>query len=178
MPELGLNKFSSRLGRPRKRVGRGLSAGQGKTCGRGQKGQKSRAGSGGRVGFEGGQMPIQRRLPKIGFRSRRAARSCEVRLDALAAVAGDEVVTPDSLRRAGLAPATATRIKIILAGKLEQPARVSGVVLTRGALQALEAAGGAVVEAPAKAPAKASGKAADKPQDAAPGAAQENGDGA
>ena len=130
--------------RARKRVGRGTGSGTGKTCGRGHKGQKSRAGSSRRVGFEGGQMPLQRRLPKSGFASRRPP--CpEVRSGALGRVAGDEI-SLQSLKAAGLIPKGAARARIILQGDIARAFAVSGVALTRGARAALERAGGSVRE--------------------------------
>lgn len=128
--------------RPRKRVGRGVGSGRGKTAGRGHKGQKSRAGGYHKVGFEGGQMPLQRRLPKSGFRSR-AGVCAEVRSGALARLPGDEV-TLDALRAAGLAPRAARRARILLAGEVGRAFAVRGVAVTRGARAAIEAAGGRV----------------------------------
>lgn len=126
-----------------KRLGRGHSAGQGKTSGRGQKGQHARSGGYTKVGFEGGQMPLQRRLPKVGFTSQQKARSAEVRLHELALPEGD-VVDMLSLRKAGLIPAQAEKVKVILSGKLEKAVKVKGVKVTRGARAAIEAAGGSV----------------------------------
>lgn len=128
--------------RPRKRVGRGVGSGRGKTAGRGHKGQKSRSGGYHKVGFEGGQMPLQRRLPKSGFRSRAGA-CAEVRSGALARLPGNEV-TLDALRAAGLAPRAARRARILLAGEVGRAFAVRGVAVTRGARAAIEAAGGAV----------------------------------
>jgi len=127
----------------RKRVGRGTGSGLGKTAGRGHKGYKARAGSGRKAGFEGGQMPLQRRLPKFGFTSRKAPLRAEVRLDALARVEG-EVVDPDALRAAGLVGRRAVHVKIIASGSLDRAVRVQGVAVTRGARAAIEAAGGSV----------------------------------
>ena len=141
-----LNTLAPPVGsrRPRKRVGRGTGSGTGKTAGRGHKGQKSRSGGYHKTGFEGGQMPLQRRLPKSGFRSHRP--SCaEVgtgrleRLDGLA-------VTLDSLRSAGLVPGHAVRAKIMLRGDLTRAYSVQGVAVTRGARAAIEAAGGEIKE--------------------------------
>jgi large subunit ribosomal protein L15 len=127
----------------RLRVGRGASAGQGKTCGRGVKGQRARKGGYHKVGFEGGQMPLQRRLPKFGFRSRLAPRVAEVRLNELALVAGG-AVDLESLKKAGVVPANALRAKVVLSGKLETAVTVKGVGVTKGARAAIEAAGGKV----------------------------------
>ncbi len=110
-----LNSISPAPGakKPRRRVGRGASAGQGKTCGRGVKGQRARKGGYHKVGFEGGQMPLQRRLPKVGFRSKIAPLVAEVRLSELAKVAGG-VVDLDTLKKAGLVPAQSERARIFL----------------------------------------------------------------
>ena len=126
-----------------KRVGRGHSAGQGKTCGRGVKGQHSRSGGYTKVGFEGGQMPLQRRLPKIGFRSRTAAESVELRLHELA-IPQDDVIDIQSLKRAGVVVGRATRVKVIASGTLEKPVRIKGLAVTPGARKAIEAAGGKI----------------------------------
>lgn len=128
--------------KPRLRVGRGLSAGQGKTCGRGIKGQRARKGGYHKVGFEGGQMPLQRRLPKVGFRSQKAATRDEVRVHELAKVEGD--VTLESLKAAGLVGRRVERVKIIASGTLERPVKVVGVPVTPGAKAIIEAAGGSV----------------------------------
>ncbi|HET7675129.1 MAG TPA: 50S ribosomal protein L15 [Gammaproteobacteria bacterium] len=128
-----------------KRVGRGTGSGLGKTCGRGHKGQRARAGGYHKVGFEGGQMPIQRRLPKFGFRSRIAARTAEVRLGELAHVDA-EVIDLAALKQAGIVPATAERAKIIVSGKIEKAVKVSGIGVTAGARAAIEAVGGSVTE--------------------------------
>ncbi len=129
--------------RPRLRVGRGASAGQGKTCGRGVKGQRARKGGYHKVGFEGGQMPIQRRLPKVGFRSAMAATRAEVRLGELAKVAA-EVIDVDALKKAGVVPAGTERAKVVLSGKIEKAVTLKGIAVTRGARAAIEAAGGKV----------------------------------
>ncbi|HWM28408.1 MAG TPA: 50S ribosomal protein L15 [Woeseiaceae bacterium] len=126
-----------------KRFGRGHSAGQGKTAGRGQKGQHARAGGYTKVGFEGGQMPLQRRLPKVGFRSQQRSRSVEVRLHELA-LPEAEVIDMAALRKAGLISAQAEKVKVILSGKLDKAVKVKGVKVTKGALAAIEAAGGSV----------------------------------
>jgi large subunit ribosomal protein L15 len=125
-----------------KRLGRGIGSGLGKTGGRGHKGQKARSGGYHKVGFEGGQMPLQRRLPKVGFRSRIALRTAEVRLSELAAVEGD--VTIDSLRAAGIIPGTVERAKVFASGKVERAHVLRGIGVTAGARAAIEAAGGRI----------------------------------
>ena len=127
----------------RKRVGRGIGSGSGKTCGRGHKGQKSRNGGYHKVGFEGGQMPLQRRLPKIGFRSRKASLTAEVRLHELELVS-EEVVDIDALKDAKLVPAMTKKVKVILSGKIEKAVKTKGLSFTAGARKAVEAAGGAI----------------------------------
>lgn len=126
-----------------KRVGRGPGSDLGKTCGRGVKGQKSRSGGYTKVGFEGGQMPLQRRLPKRGFNSIVRELRDEVRLDALAKL-NDQAVTLDSLKAAGLVRNKASLVKIIKAGELEVAVNVEGIPTTAGARAAIEAAGGSV----------------------------------
>jgi large subunit ribosomal protein L15 len=128
----------------RLRVGRGASAGQGKTCGRGVKGQRARKGGYHKVGFEGGQMPLQRRLPKFGFRSAISRRVAEVRLSELHKVAAGNV-SLESLKQANLVPAGTLRAKIVLSGEVKAAFTVSGVGVTKGAKAAIEAAGGKVV---------------------------------
>ena len=129
--------------RTRKRVGRGIAAGQGKTAGRGDKGQRSRSGGYSKVGFEGGQMPLQRRLPKVGFSSRKARHVAEVRLHELARVA-DETVDLAALKAAGLVPKSTRRAKVFLSGTIDRAVRVVGLGVSRGAREAIEAAGGSV----------------------------------
>ena len=129
--------------RTRKRVGRGISAGQGKTAGRGDKGQRSRSGGYSKVGFEGGQMPLQRRLPKVGFSSRKARYVAEVRLHELSRVA-DETVDLAALKAAGLVPKSTRRAKVFLSGTIDRAVKVVGLGVTRGAREAIEAAGGSV----------------------------------
>ena len=129
--------------RPRLRVGRGASAGQGKTCGRGVKGQRARKGGYHKVGFEGGQMPIQRRMPKVGFRSAMAITRAEVRLDELAKV-NAEVIDLEALKKADIVPVTTERAKVVLSGKLEKAVTLKGIAVTRGARAAIEAAGGKI----------------------------------
>lgn len=130
---------------PRKRVGRGIGSGLGKTAGRGHKGQKARAGGFHKVGFEGGQMPLQRRLPKVGFRSRTAAFNAEVRLSELAKIDG-ETIDLTTLKRAGVVARIVKRAKIIASGKLARAVVVRGVAVTPGARTAIEAAGGRIEE--------------------------------
>ncbi len=127
--------------RPRLRVGRGASAGQGKTCGRGVKGQRARKGGYHKVGFEGGQMPIQRRMPKVGFRSKMASSRAEVMLSELGKIKGD-VIDLESLKKAGVIPVFAEKAKVMLSGKIERAVTLKGVGATKGALAAIEAAGG------------------------------------
>ena len=126
-----------------KRRGRGHSAGQGKTCGRGQKGQHARSGGYHKVGFEGGQMPLQRRLPKVGFTSRMAKKSAELRLHELA-IPTDDVIDMACLKKLHLVPASVTKVKIIKSGELTKAVKVSGLAVTKGAREAIEAAGGSV----------------------------------
>ncbi|MDO8931197.1 MAG: 50S ribosomal protein L15 [Rhodocyclaceae bacterium] len=129
----------------RKRVGRGIGSGLGKTAGRGHKGQKSRAGGFHKVGFEGGQMPLQRRLPKRGFVSLTRARNAEVRLSDLEKLpVGD--VDLLTLMQAGVVPADTLAAKVILSGKLTKKIALKGVGATKGAKAAIEAAGGSVAE--------------------------------
>ena len=140
-----LNSISPGAGskKSRLRVGRGASAGQGKTCGRGVKGQRARKGGYHKVGFEGGQMPLQRRLPKFGFRSAIAPRVAEVRLNELAQVAGG-VIDLAALKQAGVVPADALKAKVVLSGEIKAAVTVKGVGVTKGARAAIEAAGGKV----------------------------------
>jgi large subunit ribosomal protein L15 len=129
--------------RPRLRVGRGASAGQGKTCGRGTKGQRARKGGYHKVGFEGGQMPLQRRMPKVGFRSRLKRSRAEVRLAELAKVEA-AVVDLAALTAAGIVPAGTERAKVVLSGTLSKAVTVKGLGVTKGARAAIEAAGGKI----------------------------------
>jgi len=129
--------------KPKKRLGRGIGSGLGKTAGRGHKGQKARAGGYHKVGFEGGQMPIQRRLPKFGFRSLKALTRDEVRLNELALVTA-EVVDLLSPKAAGVIRGDVLDVKIIASGKIERPVTVRGIRVTAGARAAIEAAGGKV----------------------------------
>ena len=129
--------------RPRLRVGRGASAGQGKTCGRGTKGQRARKGGYHKVGFEGGQMPIQRRMPKVGFRSAMKRLHAEVRLDELLKLEGT-VVDIESLRKARVISAAAQTAKVVLSGEIKKAYTLKGVAATKGARAAIEAAGGKI----------------------------------
>src|SRR5690606_16229526 len=126
-------------------VGCGIGSGLGKTGGRGHKGQKARSGGRVRPGFEGGQMPLQKRLPKYGFTSRISMVSAEVRLGELAAIEGD-IVDIASLRAAGLITANILRAKVFLSGEINKPLTLKGVAATKGAKAAIEAAGGKVEE--------------------------------
>src|SRR5512135_3617477 len=138
----------------RHRVGRGIGSGWGKTAGRGHKGQKSRAGGFHKVGFEGGQMPLQRRLPKRGFLAVTITKAAEVRSGDLGRVEGG-AVDLESLKKAGLVPASAERAKIILAGDVSKAFQVSGIAASKGARAAIEKAGGSVAAlAAAEAPKK------------------------
>jgi large subunit ribosomal protein L15 len=128
-----------------KRVGRGIGSGLGKTCGRGHKGQKSRSGGKPMIGFEGGQMPLQRRLPKFGFTARKSRYSAEVRLNELAAVEGD-VIDLSSLIAGNVVPAQTRQAKVILSGEIDRAVTLKGVKATKGARAAIEKAGGKVEE--------------------------------
>ena len=126
-----------------KRVGRGIGSGFGKTCGRGHKGQKSRSGGFHKVGFEGGQMPLQRRLPKFGFRSAKAKLTAEVRLHELL-LTDAAVVDIKALKEANIIPEFTQRVKVILSGKISESVHTRGLVFTKGARAAVEAAGGKI----------------------------------
>jgi len=127
----------------RKRVGRGQGSGWGKMGGRGHKGQKSRSGGMPRVGFEGGQMPLQKRLPKVGFSSRKSAYATEIRLDALVKIDAD-VIDIASLKAADLIGEKIKVVKVINSGELTKAVKLSGIKATAGAKAAIEAAGGTV----------------------------------
>jgi large subunit ribosomal protein L15 len=129
----------------RKRVGRGIGSGTGKTCGRGHKGQKSRAGGFHKVGFEGGQMPLQRRVPKVGFRSRVGMVTDEIRLHELNNIDAD-VIDLQALQQANLINKSVQRVKVMASGKLEKAVTLKGIRVTKGAREAIEAAGGKVEE--------------------------------
>ncbi|MGB0840773.1 MAG: 50S ribosomal protein L15 [Pseudoalteromonas shioyasakiensis] len=126
-----------------KRVGRGIGSGLGKTGGRGHKGQKSRSGGKVRVGFEGGQMPMQRRLPKFGFTSRKSLVSTEVNLFEIAKVEGD-VVDVNALQAAGLVKKNIQFVKVVKSGEVSRAVTVKGMKVSKGAREAIEAAGGKV----------------------------------
>lgn len=128
-----------------KRLGRGIGSGLGKTSGRGHKGQKSRTGGGVRRGFEGGQMPLYRRLPKFGFTSLKALHVAEVRLNDLAKVDGN-LVTLDTLKAANVITKDILSAKVIFSGKVEKAVTIKGLRVTKGAKAAIEAAGGTIEE--------------------------------
>jgi large subunit ribosomal protein L15 len=126
-----------------KRRGRGHSAGQGKTGGRGHKGQHARSGGYHKVGFEGGQMPLQRRLPKVGFRSRMARLTAELRLHELEIPAAD-VIDIEVLKKANLVPAFVTKVKVIKSGEIKKAVKLKGLAVTKGARADIEKAGGTI----------------------------------
>lgn len=126
-----------------KRVGRGIGSGVGKTAGRGHKGQKSRSGGSVRPGFEGGQMPLQKRLPKYGFSSRIARTTAQIRLAELAKVEAD-VIDVAALKDADLINSNITRARVFLSGELSKAVTVKGLAVTKGAREAIEKAGGKV----------------------------------
>ena len=142
-----LNEISPGAGsrKTKRRVGRGPGSGWGKTAGRGQKGQKARSGGGVRPGFEGGQLPLQMRIPKFGFRSRVGLTTAEVRTSELNAIEGDEV-TLDSLKAANVVRRDMRRARIMLSGDVTRAVNVKGdnIKVTKGAQAAIEAAGGSV----------------------------------
>jgi large subunit ribosomal protein L15 len=140
-----LNTISPNVGakRVKKRVGRGIGSGLGKTCG--HKGQKSRSGGFHKVGFEGGQLPLQRRVPKIGFNSRKSRFSAQVRLDQLVRVESD-TIDIFALIKAGLVPKRVKRIKVIASGKINRAVSLQGIEVSANARQAIEAAGGRIGE--------------------------------
>ena len=162
--ELNTIKPAPGANKNRKRVARGGGSGLGKTAGRGHKGQKSRAGGFHKVGFEGGQMPLQRRLPKRGFLAVTITKAAEVRSGDLAKV-GTDAIDLAGLKKAGLVSGGTVRAKIILAGKVEKAFTVSGIGASKGAKEAIEKAGGTVtLPPPAPAPEK---KLKAKPKQAA-----------
>ena len=142
-----LNKIKPAEGatHAKRRVGRGIGCGLGKTCGRGHKGQKSRSGGFHKVGFEGGQMPLQRRLPKRGFISLTRYDSAQVRLSDLEKMAVD-VIDLLSLKQAGVVPAAAQIVKVVMSGEIKRSVKLQGLLLTKGARFAIQAAGGSIVE--------------------------------
>ncbi|MFD0667903.1 50S ribosomal protein L15 [Ramlibacter sp. MAHUQ-53] len=129
----------------KRRVGRGIGSGLGKTAGRGHKGQKSRSGGYHKVGFEGGQMPLQRRLPKRGFKSHLLKFNAEITLSQLEAL-GADAVDLLALKAAGLVPELAKVVKVIKSGELKRAVKLSGIGATAGAKAAIEAAGGSIAE--------------------------------
>ena len=138
--ELSPGKGAKKTG---KRLGRGHAAGQGKTSGRGQKGQHARSGGYHKVGFEGGQMPLQRRLPKVGFRSRMAKYTAELRLHELAIPEAD-VIDMSVLKSLNLVPAFVTKVKVIKSGELDKAVKLKGIAVTKGARAVIEKAGGSI----------------------------------
>jgi len=138
--EISPGKGAKKVG---KRLGRGHSAGQGKTSGRGQKGQHARSGGYHKVGFEGGQMPLQRRLPKVGFRSRMARYTAELRLHELEIPTAD-VIDMDVLKKANLVPAFVTKVKVIKSGEITKAVKLKGLAVTKGARADIEKAGGSI----------------------------------
>jgi large subunit ribosomal protein L15 len=142
-----LNTLSPAVGAKKaaKRVGRGIGSGLGKTGGRGHKGQKSRSGGKVRVGFEGGQMPMQRRLPKFGFTSRKSLVTAEVHLFEIAKVEGD-VVELSTLQAAGIVKKNIQFVKVVKSGEVSRGVTVKGLKVTKGAREAIEAAGGKIEE--------------------------------
>ena len=152
--EARLNTLAPAAGskKQRKRVGRGIAAGGGKTCGRGHKGQRSRSGGSVRRGFEGGQLPLQKRIPTFGFRSRIGMKTAEVRTSELAAVVagGGQVVDLAALKAANVVRKNTLRARIFLSGAVKAPVVVRGVAVTKGARAAIEAAGGSVEDVASK----------------------------
>jgi large subunit ribosomal protein L15 len=142
-----LNQIKSADGakHAKRRVGRGIGSGLGKTAGRGHKGQKSRAGGFHKVGFEGGQMPLQRRLPKRGFVSLTRGNTVQVRLSDLEKLPVDTIDLL-ALKQAGVVPSVALAAKVILAGEIKRAVKLQGLLLTKGARAAVEAAGGSIAE--------------------------------
>lgn len=140
-----LNTLQPAVGAKKKavRVGRGIGSGLGKTCGRGHKGQHARAGGYHKVGFEGGQMPLQRRLPKFGFKSRKSLVTAEIRLHELTKIDGDKIDF-NSLKEANLINGKIKRVKIIASGELTKPVVIVGIPVTAGARKIIEAAGGKI----------------------------------
>jgi len=143
MMELNSIKPAAGAKHAKRRVGRGIGSGLGKTAGRGHKGQKSRSGGFHKVGFEGGQMPLQRRLPKRGFKSMSLKYNAEVTLQALDRLGLPEVDVA-ALKQANLVPASAQVVKVILRGAITKAVKLSGIGATAGAKAAIEAAGGSV----------------------------------
>ncbi len=142
-----LNTIQASVGarKKAKRIGRGIGCTLGKTCGRGHKGQKARSGGFHKVGFEGGQMPLQRRLPKIGFKSRKSMFTAEVRLNELNGLQAD-VIDVQTLIDGNVVPAFTKTVKVIKSGEISRAVTVKGLKVTGGALASIEAAGGKVEE--------------------------------
>ena len=142
-----LNKLSPASGstKVRKRVGRGVASGWGKTCGTGHKGQKSRSGGNVKPGFEGGQMPLQMRLPKYGFTSRIGLVTSQVRTSELSQVEG-EIISIETLKKSGVITSGTKRVKIMLSGKVEKRFTIHGLTVSKGAKEAIEKAGGQILE--------------------------------
>lgn len=140
-----LNTISPAAGSKRdaKRAGRGIGSGLGKTAGRGHKGQKSRSGGKVKIGFEGGQMPLQRRLPKVGFASRKARFTAELRLYQINSV-GSDVINLEALKKAGMIQHHVKKVKVINTGTVDRAVTLQGLAVTKGAQAAIEAAGGKV----------------------------------
>ena len=176
--DLRLNNLGPASGskKTKKRVGRGIAAGGGKTAGRGHKGQRSRSGGNIRPGFEGGQLPLQKRIPTFGFRSRIGLKTAEVRTSELAVVAakGGDVVDLDALKAAGVVRKDAVRARIFLSGPVVVAFAVRGVAVTKGARAAIEAAGGRIEDSMEVAAESDSAGAAS--EDAPPPAAAEGDD--
>jgi len=147
MSTMQLNTLSPAEGekKSRKRVGRGIGSGFGKTCGRGHKGQKSRSGGSTKVGFEGGQMPLQRRLPKVGFSSRVSIITSQVTLSEIDKLEEKEI-TIDVLKKHNLVTKNIKRVKVMLSGEITREVTLTGIKATKGALAAIEAAKGSVSE--------------------------------
>jgi len=143
--ELNLLKPAEGSKHAKRRVGRGIGCGLGKTCGRGHKGQKSRSGGFHKVGFEGGQMPLQRRLPKRGFVSLTRNDTAQVRLADLQNLP-IETIDLLALKQAGLIPARSLSAKVVLTGEISRAVKLQGLLLTKGARAAVEAAGGSIAE--------------------------------
>lgn len=145
--EMRLNSLSSAPGARKvaKRVGRGIGSGSGKTCGRGHKGLKSRSGGSVRPGFEGGQMPMQKRLPKFGFTSRIGRVTAQIRTSELNKIT-DDVIDLDALKRADIISNNIERAKVFLSGDVTKVVKLKGIAATKGALEAIEKAGGSIEE--------------------------------
>ena len=144
---MNLNTLKPALGEKtnRKRVGRGMGSGMGKTSGRGHKGQKSRSGGFTKIGFEGGQMPLQRRLPKVGFTSRVSLITSQVTLSQLDKLSEKEI-TIDVLKKHNLVTKNISRVKVMLSGEINRPINLVGIKPTKGAKAAIEAAKGTISE--------------------------------